>query len=265
MIARSCRSSLAALTFVAATTTALSGAVSSPSFAAEPVAAEAAPIAQAPANHGIADLIALVQELRSEGRVSAGTASSLLDRLQRALGEEQTGSEVRTLNYLRQFAARAENQVRDVAARAELVAAAQRSIAWLEQDDRAEAAAVPTTILLSSFRFSSANELSSEVEVQCEQGYTYTVSGFATTLPPLQYAGWTLNTTTDGTATGTCDGEVQHLDLSLELTVGSSEVRPQEELSATFVLELSGGPCYRIDAWPYTNCVAVAGGVTPVE
>ncbi|NHC44958.1 M20/M25/M40 family metallo-hydrolase [Motilibacter aurantiacus] len=98
----------------------------------------APPVAQVPAGHGIADLIVLVNQLRAEGRIGVNATTSLLDRAQRALREEQGGSEARPIALLRHFLARAENQVRDLGARAELVAAAQRSIAWLEEDDYAE-------------------------------------------------------------------------------------------------------------------------------
>jgi Zn-dependent M28 family amino/carboxypeptidase len=111
------------------------GAVPAVSAAVAPPGAEQVQVAE---NHGIPDLIDLVKSLREEGKISAFTYAGLLDRLEHALREERKGSEVRPLGYLNQFIARVNNQVRDAGARAELVAAAQYAVSWLQLEDQAE-------------------------------------------------------------------------------------------------------------------------------
>ncbi|NHC12500.1 M20/M25/M40 family metallo-hydrolase [Motilibacter deserti] len=131
-------STRALLVATAATAAAITGTAAPGAWAAASAPAAAPPVAQVAPNHGIPALIALVNELRADGSIGANATASLLERLQRALREEQGGSEARPIAYLRHFIARAENQVRDVAARAELVAAAEYAIAWLQEDDDAE-------------------------------------------------------------------------------------------------------------------------------
>jgi 5'-nucleotidase len=73
-----------------------------------------------------------VTAFRAQGRISATTHAQLIDRLVRAQALAEIGSETRTIGYLQQFIAKANNQVRDAAARAALVTAVQRIIADLE-------------------------------------------------------------------------------------------------------------------------------------
>jgi Zn-dependent M28 family amino/carboxypeptidase len=133
------RRSLTALVAVAMTGTALAGT----GGGAPAMAATSALHQQAvPANHGIPDLIAMVEDLRDDGSIPGHVAASLLDRLQRALAQEQTGSEVRTVGLLQQFVARAENQIKgdaaDVETRDMLVEAAVHIIDWLTLEEESE-------------------------------------------------------------------------------------------------------------------------------
>jgi surface-anchored protein len=80
----------------------------------------------------------------ADGTTSAKTAGNILERLDRAEGAAQTGSEVRTIALLEQFIARVKNQVKgdaaDLAARGALVADAEALIAFyraIEEDENA--------------------------------------------------------------------------------------------------------------------------------
>jgi Zn-dependent M28 family amino/carboxypeptidase len=110
--------------------------------AAETAALAAPPVAQVPDNHGIADLIALVDQLRADDDIPAHVHAQLIDRLQRALAQEQGGSEVRTIGLLQQFVAKARNQVKgdaeDAQTRDLLIERAEAIIGWLQFDDDAE-------------------------------------------------------------------------------------------------------------------------------
>jgi Zn-dependent M28 family amino/carboxypeptidase len=102
----------------------------------------APPVAEVADNHGIADLIALVEGLHDDDKIPTHVYAQLIDRLQRALAQEQGGSEVRTIGLLQQFIARVDNQVKgdaeDLETRAMLVAAAEAAIEWLESDEADE-------------------------------------------------------------------------------------------------------------------------------
>ncbi|NHC14466.1 zinc carboxypeptidase [Motilibacter deserti] len=91
---------------------------------------------------GVPDIEALLESFHAEGTISDRTRANLRERLDRALASFRTGSEIRTIGFLRQFVARAENQVkgdaRDLEARAELVGAADALIAALEAAEEAE-------------------------------------------------------------------------------------------------------------------------------
>ena len=118
------------------------GGAASASARTSSAAAAVAAQADVPENHGIPDLIDLVQNLRDDDRISAFTYRGLIDRLERALREEQGGSEYRPIGYLQQFVARVDNQVKgdaeDAETRDELVSMAEHIIAWLQLEENAE-------------------------------------------------------------------------------------------------------------------------------
>lgn len=91
------------------------------------------------------ELDSTIVELRDADRLSATAAASLRDRLVRARGLAEIGSETRTSDYLRQFVARAQNQVKgdadDLAVRAALVADATSLLDLLAEAEAAEVAA----------------------------------------------------------------------------------------------------------------------------
>ncbi len=78
----------------------------------------------------------LLDELVEQGRINPRVAASLDDRLQRAGDLADTGSRTRTAGLLRQFVARAENQVRgdadDLQVRAALVSQAEALLEVLQ-------------------------------------------------------------------------------------------------------------------------------------
>jgi hypothetical protein len=89
-----------------------------------------------------ADVRALLARFRTEGRVTAATTASLLDRLDRAQAKAVAGSESPAIAYLEQLVAKARNQVKgdalDLQARDVLVRDAQALIADLRAQDEAE-------------------------------------------------------------------------------------------------------------------------------
>jgi hypothetical protein len=86
-----------------------------------------------------ADVETLVNTFRDQGRFAESTRSSLLDRLQRAAGAANGGSERTAIGLLEQFVSRVENQVRnDAEARSVLVRDGQALIAELRALDEAE-------------------------------------------------------------------------------------------------------------------------------
>ena len=88
------------------------------------------------------ELLALVGDYNENGTVSDKTTANLMYSLNRAVAAADTGSEKRTLLYLGQFLARAENQVKgnaaDLAARALFVAEAERLLAHYQAIEDAE-------------------------------------------------------------------------------------------------------------------------------
>ena len=78
----------------------------------------------------------------ADDRINSRVAASLADRLQRAAALADTGSESRTLGYLEQFIARANNQIKgdaqDAEVRAALVSQAQALADLLQQMEDAE-------------------------------------------------------------------------------------------------------------------------------
>jgi Zn-dependent M28 family amino/carboxypeptidase len=125
-------------TAVAAVAAAAALLVGPAGIALAPAAHAAPPVAQVAPSHGIPDLIALLQQLRTQGTISDAAYPGLLDRLNRALAQEQSGSELRAISLLEQFVARADNQVRNALSRGQLITAARAAINWLEEDDYAE-------------------------------------------------------------------------------------------------------------------------------
>jgi X-Pro dipeptidyl-peptidase len=85
---------------------------------------------------------ALLDGYRADGKIPAHVYASLKDRLDRAAGAAAAGSEARTLAFLEQFVARANNQVKgdaeDLATRAALVAAAEQLIGEFTAAEGAE-------------------------------------------------------------------------------------------------------------------------------
>ena len=88
------------------------------------------------------ELIEMVDRYADDDRLAGNVASGLRDRLQRALEEAEGGSEVRTRNYLSQFVARAQNQIKgdedDALVRAMLIQAGQQVLAWLDEAEANE-------------------------------------------------------------------------------------------------------------------------------
>lgn len=92
------------------------------------------------------DLFGTMDQLLDDDRLAGHVERGLRDRLERAQALADAGSETRTIGYLEQFIARAENQIKgdagDVAVRDALVAAVQQLIdeLWAAEEDENEAA-----------------------------------------------------------------------------------------------------------------------------
>lgn len=88
------------------------------------------------------DLFATMEQLDDDDRLAGHVEGSLRDRLDRAYALYQAGSETRTIGYLEQFLARAENQIKgdagDAAVRDALVAAVQQLIDELREAEEEE-------------------------------------------------------------------------------------------------------------------------------
>lgn len=87
------------------------------------------------------DLEDLLGDLRAADRVTAFTSAGLQDRLARARALAERGSETRTIGYLSQLIARARNQIRDAAAREQVVTATTAIITSLRAAEERENAA----------------------------------------------------------------------------------------------------------------------------
>jgi sugar phosphate isomerase/epimerase len=83
----------------------------------------------------------MLDRYRAGNRISAAVHTTLHDRLFRATDLAEQGSETRTIGYLQQFIARANNQIKgnqDQVARSLIIAAAEQIIEWLEEAEERE-------------------------------------------------------------------------------------------------------------------------------
>ena len=85
------------------------------------------------------ELVAMVDRFEASRGLSAATAAQLRGRLEKALSTFSTGSEIRPINYVEQFVAKADNQVKgSPVARALLVQNGRELLTWLRQAEARE-------------------------------------------------------------------------------------------------------------------------------
>lgn len=111
---------------------------------------------------------------------------------------------------------------------------------------------------------SQADELRLKLELQCQEGYTYTLGGSAfsqSTNPRYAsyqsggYANGT-NTVSPKKAEGTCTGKVQRLTLPMPRTSTETAPAPEGKFTTVAYVQVSGGPCYDVLVGPnpYRTC-----------